>query len=127
MAQRISILLALALLAGCSTGDPDAPISDVIFPASGVSYSAHVLPFFEASCAYSGCHDGGTSGVPGFLRYIDLYSTPGLVHPGDTAGSILCQVLSERLPHSTAPISLYATPNQLRGVTRWVLEGASNN
>lgn len=127
MAQRSLALLLLLLFAGCSTGDPDGPISDIVFPSSNVSYSAHVLPFFEASCAYSGCHDGGTAGVVSFVRYIDLFSKPGLVRPGDTASSILCQVLSSRLSHSTAPISLYATLNQQRGVTQWVLEGALNN
>jgi len=124
---RITPLLLTLLLVACETGGPDGTLSDVVFPSNGVSYSAHVLPFFEASCAFSGCHDGGTTGVVSFLRYIDLFSRPGLVHPGDSAGSVLCQVLSERLPHSSVPIALYATLNQRRGVSQWVQEGALNN
>ena len=118
------VLLGIGMI-GCDTGatEPD----DIVFPASDVSYSRHVQPLFDLGCSYSGCHNS-TDRADGLslASYVELFSRPGLVLPGDSASSLLVQITSGRQPH-TYPISEVITPDQARGIAVWVEEGASNN
>ncbi len=124
-------LIALVAFIGisfgaCSTG-PTGVISAIFFPDRNISFAAHVKPFLNESCAQSGCHEEFTrAGNLSLVTYTDLLRNPGTVSPGDSSSSVLCQILSERLPH-TQPIIQFSTLNQRRGVCIWIQEGAFNN
>ena len=118
------LILAL-IIASCDTG-PTRP-GDVVFPDSNVSYSRHVQLLFDVGCNFSGCHNGtDRAGTLSLTSYFDLINKPGVVVPGDSARSLLVQVVRERQPH-TFSISGIVTDHQARGVAVWVEEGASNN
>lgn len=118
--------MAIALgTIGCDTGATEP--QDIVFPASDVSYGRHVQPLFDLGCNFSGCHNSiDRAGNLSLTTYIDLFSRSGLVRPGDSAKSLLVQVISSRQPH-TYPIREIITAEQARGVAVWVEEGALNN
>ena len=49
------VIGALLTLESCYYDDPPQPLP---FDCHEVSYSTHIVPILEASCATSGCHDG---------------------------------------------------------------------
>ena len=118
-------MMFILMIASCDTG-PTNP-EDVVFPDSNVSYSRHVQPLFDVGCNFSGCHNSGSrAGGLSLASYFDLINKPGVILPGDSARSLLVQIIRERQPH-TFSISSIVTNEQARGVAVWVEEGASNN
>lgn len=100
---------------------------DIVFPESNVSYSQHVQPLFDLSCATSGCHDGFTQA--GGLRletYADLFQKPGMVRPNDSTRSTL-RLAMRGVTVLHPRIEPLLSENQVRGVAIWIQEGASNN
>lgn len=122
-----SLLAALLMgFSGCEEGVTDP--SEIVFPQQNVSFGRHVLPVLEFSCTYSGCHNSyDRAGNFVAESYVDVIRNPGMVHPDDSTGSVLWQIVSERLPHAGFPISKLLTPNQRHGIALWIQEGASNN
>lgn len=119
-------LVLCTLVCGCDTGitKPD----QVTFPDSNVSWGHNVRLLFSVSCTFSGCHNGiDRAGGVSLEEYIDLFSVPGLVHPGDSTGSLLWQVVAERLPHSAVLMPNLLSPRQAHGIAVWIQEGARNN
>ena len=96
-------------------------------PATGeVSFSAGVLPIFEARCTR--CH--GTSRQNGGLMlnsYAALMAggTDGLVvAPGDAAGSVLVRLITEgEMPKNSSPLSA----EQITLISDWINAGALDN
>lgn len=129
MPNRILLPLLIPFLfaAACDTS-PTAGVPAIVFPDRNVSYSAHVQPLFDASCATSGCHDEFTqAGALQLRTYFDLFRQPGIVRGGDSLNSVMSQILSNRIPHISAPITLLTNLNQRNGVSVWIQEGALNN
>ena len=130
LSRYIPLLIAIIaplILVSCDSGTITQP-SQVIFPDSAVSFGRHVLPLFELGCAGSGCHNElDQAGDLSLVSYFDLFRRPGIVRPGDSASSVLGQIVSGRLPHIEAPISRIINQNQRRGILIWLQEGASNN
>ncbi len=122
----IGCILTVVLGAGCDENTVSKP-EDIVFPDSSVSFQRHVLPFFQLTCAYAGCHDDQTqAGGIALTSYFNLWTKPGLIIPGDPDNSVLVQILEGRLPH---PPSFQArvTQNHIRGIRQWIAEGAKNN
>ena len=121
-----ALLAALLLAAGCSdsTTNPD---TDIIFPATGVSYAENVQPFFNVRCATYGCHEDQTrAGSLSLTSYVTLPSRPGIVIAGSSKSSLLIQRIDGRLPHPVN-VPIIVNKNQLDGIMKWVDEGAKNN
>ena len=122
----------LIVLGGCKDEGPSDPdVSDIVFPASNVSYSQHVDALFQQRCAFSGCHAGASP-----QRGLDLLAPsynnlrdhlPTLVIAGEPDNSLLVQMLEgtvqPRMPYNRTPL----TANQLTGIRTWITEGALNN
>jgi hypothetical protein len=126
--RLLPLTLALVALASCDTGPNGSIPTNIVFPDRNVSYAAHVQPLFDASCATSGCHDEFTQAGGLQLRtYFDLFRSSGIVLPGDSLRSVLCQVMTGRILHQATPISFVANSNQSIGINIWVHEGALNN
>lgn len=121
----LSALTLILSLMACDSG-PSEP-GDVIFPDTGVSYRRHVQPLFDVGCNFNGCHNStDRAGNLSLESYFDVINKPGVVVPGDSAHSLLVQVVRERQQH-TFSISSIITSDQARGIAVWVEEGASNN
>lgn len=127
IALFLILTAATAFASACNEGAITDP-GQIVFPESGVSFGRQVMPLFDLGCNHSGCHNeidqaGGVS----LASYFDLFRRPGLVLPGDSTGSVLGQIVGERLPHLEVPIPLIINHNQRRGIQVWIQEGASNN
>jgi hypothetical protein len=140
---RIKTILATLLWAGCSfvflwsswtckediTGGQ--PI-DVVFPDSNVSFGQHVQPLFIRGCAFSGCHGADRYAEDGYSldSYEHLmFGTRAVVFRGDPENSLLIQSIEGanqvvKMPPRDFP---QLNENQVRGMRKWVAEGAQNN
>ena len=121
------LLLAAGFGVGGCKDSTTAPGNDIVFPDSAVSYAAHVQPLFTLRCANSACHDDQSrAGDLSLTSYIAMTSRPGIVVPGNSAGSLLMQKIDGRLPHSPG-IPIIINDNQKKGIKKWIDEGARNN
>ncbi|MDB5036442.1 MAG: hypothetical protein JWQ98_3683 [Chlorobi bacterium] len=123
----LGVMLATGIMVSCSGQDTVTQPQQVVFPGSSVSFGRHVLPLFDLGCTYGGCHNSAdAAGDLQLTSYIDLFRSPGLVRPGDSASSVLWQIVAGRLPHSY-PLVNVVNANQVHGIAVWIQEGASNN
>ncbi len=123
--SSISVFITTVLISACSwtTGG-----EDVVFPQENISYMHHVKPFLALNCSYSPCHsDYNRAGGYAFTEYWTLFETGGFVVPGNPDASRLVQILEEKLPHFTYFYRGNITNDHIRGVRRWIEEGAINN
>jgi hypothetical protein len=123
MSIRYIFVLGVFTMLGCSDSDITSA-NDIVFPATNVSFKAHVEPLFSFSCNITGCHDVARSSN----KYVDLTSWTGtrainvVNQPGDTNCGLI-QVVFERAQH----IQLNLTNNHRQGLKQWVIEGAKDN
>jgi hypothetical protein len=123
----MTLFATVALLSSCSK-DSNPTSSDIVFPSSNVSYSQHVQPLFNTSCAVSGCHDDATrQNNLSLTSYTNATARPGIIIPGDAQNSVLAQRIDGRLqpqmPFQRPPLN----SNQINGIKTWINEGAKNN
>lgn len=133
MAVAAAALAAAWVVAagGCkdSVADPDGGSpSDVVFPASNVSYQEHVQPLFNQTCALAGCHDDGQNQRVRLTSYGNLvFANPPVLVEGVPDQSLLVLRiegrLGQRMPLNRNPLN----QNQINGIRAWVAEGARNN
>ena len=130
-------LIAIALVFWtCKDEITGRDTSDIVFPDSNISYGHYVQPLFLRSCAYSGCHGEATFDDYGFSLETYQHATSRIgiiIHcPRSEAcdverTSILVRRImgldGERMPRLRPPL----TDNQIRGIKRWMIEGAQNN
>jgi hypothetical protein len=110
-----------------TNGDLGSP-SDIVFPLSNVSYSQHVQPLFNQTCAISGCHDDNQSLVVRLTSYGNVYfAQPQIIVEGAPESSVLVfrieGRISPRMPLNRNPLN----QNQINGIRAWIAEGARNN
>ena len=110
-----------------SGGNTDSP-SDVVFPISDVSYSQHLQPLFNQTCALSGCHDDGQSQVVRLTSYGNVFfAQPQVIVEGEPESSVLVMKIEgrigQRMPLNRNPLN----QNQINGIRAWIAEGARNN
>jgi len=127
----LGLLCALAI-AGCKDEnnpvDGDSP-SNIVFPASGVSYGQHVQPLFNQTCALTGCHgDGAQQSSLRLTSYDNLmYGGQLVIIRGNPEQSALVMRiegrLGARMPLDRRPLN----QNQITGIRAWIGEGALNN
>ena len=129
-----SVLGSLLFLTLYACKDKNNPVSDgspsnIVFPPSNVSYSQHVQPLFDQTCALSGCHDDGVHQSPLRLTsYVNtVFSIPGVIVAGQPDQSTLVLRIEgrvgSRMPLNANPLN----QNQVNGIRAWVAEGAKNN
>lgn len=123
------VLLSLGSLWSCKDNITGEGPFDIVFPDSNISYNGLIQPLFDRGCAISGgCHAGEDPAAGlGMESYLRLTDRVGIVVPGSPDESLL-QLridgrLNPRMPLNRPPL----TDNQIRGIGRWILEGAINN
>lgn len=126
------LLVSLLLAGGCKDEnnplDGDSP-SNIVFPASNVSYGQHVQPLFNQACALSGCHGDGPQQSSLSLTSYDklMYGGTLVVVRGQPEQSMLVMRIEGRvgaqMPSPQRPLN----QNQITGIRAWIGEGAKNN
>ena len=116
---------ALVIFSGCSQSTVTNS-NEIVFPDSLVSYRNHVQPFMSLRCGQ--CH--GETVAAGGIRLTQysylLFDRPNLIVPGAPDESLVVQVLERIIAHPSGQLETIPT-NQIRGVRKWVAEGAENN
>ncbi len=116
MIRKITSALCLAaFLTGCYYDK-----EELLYPGTNdcsttsASFSAHVMPIIQTTCAMAGCHDAtsGNKGGP-FINYTQVK---------DKASTIKSQVLSGAMPQGSS-----LTAAQIQVISCWVSSGALNN
>lgn len=102
---------------------------NVVFPDSNVSFNRHVYPFMKVTCSYQGCHSNetraGGRAMTEYYTYFETYNL-GLVIPYKPDNSLLIQFLERKIQHSSI-VYFTVNQNQIRGMRKWIEEGARNN
>ncbi len=123
------LCFVLAYVSSCkSSTAPITKLSDIVFPDSDISYNRTIQPLFNIACATPGCHDAQTE-----AKNLDLTSYAALrlrfydvVIPHDTINSRLVWSIEGRLGSVPMPPSAALLPNQIRGLKKWIMEGATD-
>jgi hypothetical protein len=133
--NRIKHILAIISIAtftifvGCNS--PINSSSDLRFPEEDeVSFSEHVRPFMQVTCATASCHDDFTqAGGRRMTEHFTYFtaSNIGLVVRENPDASLLIQILEGKNYHLYNYGRELPTENQQQGMRRWVENGAPNN
>ncbi|MEK7671897.1 MAG: c-type cytochrome domain-containing protein [Bacteroidota bacterium] len=131
-----TIAFSLALTTGsCKKDDgpigPDGSPSDVVFPSSNISYSQHVQPLFNQTCALVGCHSQGESAD---RLKLDTYENlrfgvrglPVVIAGSPETSELVFRIegrTGQRMPLNRNPLN----QNQINGIRAWIAEGAKRN
>jgi hypothetical protein len=127
----ILLLAAVLVTPSCKDNSTDQNGSEIVFPASNVSYGHQVDPLFRHSCALPTCHDVYTAQGGLILESYEylISASPPVVRFKDTTNSPL--VWSIEKSHGLGIMPPRPLPplnnNQITGIKRWILEGAQNN
>ena len=92
-------------------------------PITDVSFSEDLIPYFETSCAYAGCHN--TGGIPPDLT--EQFAYASLTNGGyiDTDNPEQSLLYTKIAPGGS--MERYSTPQETQMVLQWIIEGAENN
>ena len=126
--MQIIFILLLVLFFGCEEKQT-TNVDEIVFPEKNVSFQNNVYPFIKLKCGLQGCH-GDVNPARG-IQLTDYSSiiiayNGALIVQGNPNGSVLVQMIENRLPHNP---NLYwnFSDNQKKGIRQWITEGAMNN
>jgi len=114
---------------GTAPTGPDNSPSKIVFPPSGISYSAQVQPLFDEACNFAGCHDNGPhQSVLVLTSYGEaVLKVTGVVVPGKPDASTLVLRIQGSVGARMPPGQYPLNQNQINGIRAWIVEGAKNN
>ena len=124
------VIIGVVVVSSCEDqilGDGGASI---VFPDSLVSFSQHVEPLFTQTCTTSRCHGGSAPARNLSLdppSYSSIINHPGLVIAGESSNSLLVWRLEGKLLSVMPPNRDPLPQNQIKGIKKWIDEGARNN
>jgi hypothetical protein len=126
-------ILAVSVVAACvaawSCQQQITDPSQIVIPASNVSFERNLLPLFNLTCNAAGCHssDSRAGGVALTSYFEVVFNRPGLVIAGKPEQSLLAQIMdianAGRPPHLQS-FQNRITQNHINGVKTWIREGA---
>jgi hypothetical protein len=115
-------MMVVLVLGATSCANYERPLNTEPIPEEP-SFSEDIIPFFETSCAYTGCHDSG--GIPPDLTedaaYLSL-TTGGFI---DTDNPSQSELYVKMAPGGS--MEQYSTTRDTQMVLRWIEQGAQNN
>jgi hypothetical protein len=124
-------LSAFFILFGCKDTVTGDTIDSRVMPQSNISFAADLQPVIEIKCATSGCHDGTSSQTSLVLTSCqNAKSDPGVIFPGNSGTSrIVWSVEGLNGASAMPPIGVNKpfTAEQIRGLKKWIDEGAKCN
>jgi len=120
-ARWVLPIISVLFLGISSCANYEKPGGDPI--PEEVSFSEDLIPFFETSCAYAGCHNNG--GIPPDLTedvaYVSL-TNGGYIDTDNPPQSLLYTKIAEG-----GSMEKYSTPRDTQMVLKWIEDGAENN
>jgi hypothetical protein len=125
-----TIFCAIDLLS-CKDQTNQSGTSNIVFPASGVSFNKQVEPLFLQTCIEAGCH-GGSQPAANLNLEVNTWSSlidysPKIVLWKDGKDSPLVKYLNGELAPQMPLRQQPLTTNQINGVKTWIDEGDLNN
>jgi hypothetical protein len=125
---QISVILIMALTLICSACYYDDPPEIAPIDIEDVSFSTHILPTFEASCATSNCHDGTREpNLINSLAYSELVGG-GYINIAIPEESILYKSVDFQSGVDAMPPGGPKLPNtDIEVIRLWIIKGAPNN
>ncbi len=115
---------------GCDDTITDNDIDNRIIPDSLVSFSQHLQPVFEIKCI--SCHDDNTkAGGLSLTTWASTTADGRVVVPGEPDNSVIVWSVTgnpavQQMPPITSPYKPF-NENQVKGLKKWIEEGAQNN
>jgi hypothetical protein len=131
IARSMCLCLLFILLNSCKDEVADTHTSSRVLPDSLLSFSKDIEPLFQETCLGGQCH---SSRMP--AKNLNLESdvwhslidhTPVIVINKNGNASLLVQYLDGRFQPQMPLRSTPLTANQIRGVKKWIDEGALPN
>ena len=125
------IIISILFLQGCDDTLTVKNVDDNPIPPDSVSFADHIYPVFQVKCAFSGCHAQPNPAVGIDLStWAGVTADPNIVFPFEPDLSRLVWSIEGRAGIAPMPIVGYSTPvtpDQLRGIRKWIDEGALDN
>ncbi len=125
------LIVLSGVLLSCKDDLVDTGPIDIVFPDSNISYSRYVQPLFNRGCAIpGGCHAGEAPAADlSFESYQQATDRVGIIVPTDPNASYIIAKIEGRAAGSRMPPPPRSalSENQIKGMRRWILEGAQNN
>jgi len=121
-ARWVLPIISVLLLGISSCANYEKPLLDDPIPEDP-SFSEDLIPFFETSCATTGCHN--TGGIPPDLTEDFAYASltnGGYIDTDNPEQSLLYTKIAEG-----GSMEQYSTPRDTEMVLRWIEQGAENN
>lgn len=110
------------LLSYTTSCDYDHPVPEQI-SLDSISFSANLIPYFNASCNMSGCHNAG--GIPPDLSPENAYQD--LLAKNQINLSLPENSKLYKKVATGGSMEPYSTPAQTAMVLAWIKQGAKNN
>ena len=117
-------------LFGCKDSVTATDIDSRVMPASNISFTTDLQPVIQIKCATSGCHDGTSSETSLVLTSCaNAKSIPGVIIAGNSPNSIIVWRVSGITGAPMPPVGVNKpfTAEQIRGLKKWIDEGAKCN
>ncbi|MDT3696613.1 MAG: hypothetical protein ROY99_09490 [Ignavibacterium sp.] len=129
---RFLVLTAFSLiLISCDDTLTVEDVDSKPMPQSNISFAENIYPILQVKCAFSGCHaqPNPSKGLD-LSTYSGVTADPTIVFPREPDLSKLVWTIEARPPFPPMPPVGYAKPvtnEQIRGIKKWIEEGALNN
>jgi hypothetical protein len=92
-----------------------------------VSFSAHIVPIFNASCVSGDCHSGGSPAaglnLSSSVAYSQLFSKREIDTVNANSSNLYIEVASGAMPQSGSKLSDY----NISLIQKWIQQKAKNN
>lgn len=98
-------------------------------PTNGICFESQILPIFQSSCAYAGCHDAITSADGfNFSSYASIMATNSAIKPNNPGDSKVIRFITEDDPDKIMPPppKTPLSSDQINLLIQWINEGAQN-
>ena len=132
MKNLILLLCLIILLFGCDDTLTVEDVDNKPIPQSNISFSQNIYPILQVKCALSGCHapPNPEKGLD-LSNYAGVTADPNIVFPGLPDNSLLVLAIEGITPPiQKMPPNGFARPvtsEQIRGIRKWIEEGAKDN
>jgi hypothetical protein len=124
------VISTFLLQSGCKDSITANDVDNRVMPQSNISFSNDLQPVFQLKCANSGCHDDATMAKGlSLTTCANAKSAPGVISTGNSKTSIIVWAVEGQSGYQMPPLGVNKpfTSEQVRGLKKWIDEGAKCN